>query len=93
MTLVSYTPAIPSTHSHPINRCTEAFLGRADGGEHCEKRLTDNFLKLSNALAYGTRRKREHIRSLFHPPSPGDGNESLEKGKSSGHTLNLAQLN
>jgi hypothetical protein len=39
------------------------------------------------------RRKREHIRSLFHPPSPGDGNESLEKGKSSGHTLNLAQLN
>jgi hypothetical protein len=48
---------------------------------------------LSNALAYGTRRKREHIRRLFHPPSPGDGNESLEKGKSSGDTLNLAQLN
>jgi hypothetical protein len=48
---------------------------------------------LSNALAYGARREREHIRSLFHPPSAGDGNESLEKGKSSGHMLNLAQLN
>ena len=59
----------------------------------CEKRLTYNFLELSDALAHGSRRDSEHIRSLFHPLSAGDGNEGLQKGKSSDHTLNLAQLN
>ncbi len=74
-------------HLHPAGRQLNPLASPR------EKRLADDFLKLSNALAHGTRRDREHIRSLFHSLSPGDGNEGLEKRKSSDHALNLAQLN